>query len=280
MKRNSWWTYVVFGGCFLIGLLRLAADKVDIDKLLEAETDMAHQAGMEDTDRKFLQVLEGAAMSKGLRAEIARRRCSLEVAVQGPTSFTMNLCRSAWEAGQAAGGERERRAGRKLGMVLTMAGQAQEALKILNGLAPYQGDDDPIEEAMTLWAKAHTQAALGRFDLAATIALDARSCVMRAVQKKSERAEFLTLADWEYGRALAALGRHEEAERAYLIALPRQIQLHRESAGYVEYLLYLTRITRDLGRLPGHEKDAAEAARLAGELHARQPERWEYNAGL
>ena len=59
-------------------------------------------------------------------------------------------------------------------------------------------------------------------------------------------------------------------------ALDRQRGLDAANPEYAEYRLYLTRILRELGRLPGGAAHAREADELAEGLRARDPQRAEY----
>ena len=88
------------------------------------------------------------------------------------------------------------------------------------------------------------------------------------------------IADYELGRTLALTDPSADratARTALNRALVLQRQLDAQNPEYAEYRLFLTKIFRELSRLPGDNGYAAhEADTLAAELSARDPQRWEY----
>jgi hypothetical protein len=92
--------------------------------------------------------------------------------------------------------------------------------------------------------------------------------------------ENTAIADYELGRTLALTDPSADrttARTALNRALVLQRQLDAQNPEYAEYRLFLTKIFRELSRLPGDNGYAAhEADTLAAELSARDPQRWEY----
>ena len=76
----------------------------------------------------------------------------------------------------------------------------------------------------------------------------------------------------------AQLGGYAPARIALRRGVAHQRQLDAENPEYAEYRLYLVRLLRALGDLPGEDAARAEAQRLARELLQRDPQRAQYQA--
>lgn len=245
---------------------------VPLAQLAAVEDELANQAGASDADRKLLDAMAAAARTPAERAEVLRRSCGLLAAVSGPRDALAH-CAQALVAGRSAGPAAHHLAGRRLSLVLCGAGDPVGALALLGGLPPAPSALDGV---LTGWARARALRDLGRAPEAASAARAARSELEGAVAADPRLGEYLAVADYELGRALAAAGDRAGARSALLRALALQRTLDARNPEYAEYALYLARILRELGRLPGGESDARGAAELGAALLARDPLRWEY----
>ena len=249
---------------------------VPFSDLLQVETELAEQAGCAYSDRLLLDALKRAAVSPQEHAEIARRRCALEHAADGP-QVALPICRAAVEIARQAGEQHLHRAHRRLALVLLASGDARAARRELDQAT--QDLPDPLEVALDRWAIGEAELALGHPDLAQAAAWSGLEAAELAVDRDPKRRDYLALAHWHVGRAWAVtapdLGRHWLRK-----ALEQQRQIDARDPEYAEFKLYLCRILLDLGALPGEEAAAQEAQRLGAELRRRDPQRWEYGAGL
>lgn len=249
---------------------------VQLQDLLQVETELAEQAGCAYSDRLLLDALKRAAVSPQEHAEIARRRCALEHAADGP-QVALPICRAAVEIARQAGEPYLHKAHRRLALVLLQGGDAHAARREMDQAV--RDLPDPLEVALDRWAIGEAELALGHADLAQAAGWSGLQETELAIQRDPRRRDYLALAHWHLGRAWAAtdpdLGRYWLRR-----ALEQQRQIDNRDPEYAEYRLYLVRILLDLGALPGEEAAQQEAARLGAELRRRDPQRWEYGAGL
>ena len=249
---------------------------VPFGDLLQVETELAEQAGCAYSDRLLLDAMKRAAVSPQEHAEVARRRCALEHADKGPQA-ALPICRGAVEIARQAGEPYLHKAHRRLALVLLASGDAHAARQELDQAT--RDLPDPLEVALDRWAIGEAELALGHPDLAQAAAWSGLLAAELAIERDPKRGDYLALAHWHLGRAWAAtdpdLGRYWLRR-----ALEQQRQIDARDPEYAEYRLYLVRILADLGALPGEEAAAQEEQRLAAELRRRDPQRWEYGAGL
>lgn len=242
--------------------------------LLAVEEELANQAGTGYPQGLLLNALEAAARTPEERAEVARRRCGMQWRQKGPAAAEAP-CRLAVEAARGAGREAVYRAELRLALVEL---DGQFPVQAAERLARLARPAAPLAAGVHLWAVGRTELALGRPLVAVGVQRAAEGYVLEAVRHDVSKAEFLALAQYRVGEALAAAGQPEEARRMLRAALERQRGLVEQNPEYAEYSHYLGKILRELGHLPGEEAAREEGQRLAEELQRRDPERAEYQA--
>ena len=267
---------MTLGNLTMWAALRRAPAAVPITALLAVETELAEQAGAGDADRKLLDAMLAVARSPDERAEVLRRSCGLQHNLRGP-SDAIALCAQALVVARTADPATHHRTGRRFARVLVGAGDAAGALALLDSLPRAQ---DGLEAALTGWVRAEVLRGLKRAPEALESVQRANVELEGAVRKDPTLREYFAIADYELGRTLALTdpSADRSAARAALNrALVLQRQLDAQNPEYAEYRLFLTKILRELSRLPGDNGYASETAdNLAVELVARDPQRWEY----
>lgn len=267
---------------FLAIFLAGCSGGVPVREVLDVAAALEEQAGTGDEARALLLAAERRG-DPPERAEAVRRRCGLEHAVSGP-AVALPVCRTALDL--AVGRDFARRAERRTSLVLAALGRGEEAEAML----PSSPAPDGLEAALGAWARVEVHRARSRTGPAAgaaeharealRVALIAGESLRRHVADHPERDEFLAIADWQSGRAAREAGEPVIAEGRLDSALRRQRALDAANPSFAEYRLYLVRILREIGRLPGREAERAEGDALGAELLRRDPARWEYGAGL
>lgn len=256
----------------LVLLAGCATPGVPLQPLLAVEEELAEQAGSALPAGMLLDAVAKVAHAPADRAEIARRRCGLAWAMQGAAA-ALPGCREAARLGIFAGGESRHRGLQRLSLVLSAAGQGTEAQRIAFAL---QLPADPLGAALLWWARG---LALQAQHQGAVVAMrTARRLLEEAARRDPKRAEFLAIADLRLGEALAENGEAGAARVALRRGIERQRELDAANPEYAEYRLYLVRLLRALGRLPGEDAARDEGRRLGAELLARDPQRAEYLA--
>ena len=271
---------MTLGNLTMWAALRHAPAAVPIAALLAVETELAEQAGTGDADRKLLDAMLAVARSPDERAEVLRRSCGLQHNLRGPRD-AIALCAQALVVARTADAATHHRTGRRLARVLAGAGDAAGALALLDSLPRAQ---DGLEATLTGWVRAEALRGLKRAPEALESVQRANIELEGAVRKDPTLRKYLAIADYELGRTLALTDPSADrsaARTALNRALVLQRQLDAQNPEYAEYRLFLTKILRELSRLPGGDamarEDAAhEADELAAELSRRDPQRWEY----
>lgn len=256
----------------LVLLVGCAARGVPLQPLLAVEEELAEQAGTTLPAGMLLDAVAKVAHAPADRAEIARRRCGLAWAMQGAEA-ALPGCREAARLGSTAGGEARHRGLQRLSLVLSAAGQGAEAQQIADAL---ELPADPLGAALLWWARGLALQAQGRSSAVAM--RTARGLLEEAARRDPKRDEFLAIADLRLGEALAADGKTAEAREVLQRGIVRQRALDAANPEYAEYRLYLVRLLRALGRLPGEDAARDEGRRLGAALLARDPLRAEYQA--
>lgn len=258
---------------FVILLAACAPKGVPVSDLLPVAEELGGQAGTAYQETQLLNLLDRSHPTPDERAEIARQRCKLDHAMRGAAA-ALPGCRAAAELGHAAGLRAAEKSSLRLALVLIDdPAHAEEGLRLANGLPQ---PTEPIDQALVLWARGQGRLALRQ--PAVDEMLAAYAAVEAAVQRDPKRAEFLAIADYRLGQALAAVGRVDQARIALRRGVAHQRQLDAENPEYAEYRLYLVRLLWALGDLPGEDAARAEAQRLAQELLRRDPQRAQYQA--
>jgi hypothetical protein len=259
---------------------RPAPAAVPLAALYAVETELSEQAGAGDADRKLLDAMQAAAKSPADRAEVLRRSCGLHANVAGPQA-AIAICAQAIVVARTADPATHHRTGRRLAKVLAGAGDAAGALALLDSLPRAQ---EGLESVLTGWVRAEALRGLKRAPEALENVQRASVELQAAVRVNPTLREYTAIADYELGRTLALTDPSADrttARTALNRALVLQRQLDAQNPEYAEYRLFLTKIFRELSRLPGGDamarEDAAhQADELASELSRRDPTRWEY----
>ena len=253
---------------------RPAPAAVPLAALYAVETELAEQAGAGDADRKLLDAMLAVAKSPADRAEVLRRSCGLHANVAGPQA-AIAICAQAIVVARTADPTTHHRTGRRLAKVLTGAGDGAGALAVLDGLPRAQ---EGLEGALTAWVRAEALQSLKRAPEALANAQAGARQLALAQRADSALLEYTAIADYWLGRTGAAAGGVSAAQAHLQRALDRQRGLDAANPEYAEYRLYLTRILRELSKLPGGAAHAREADELAEGLRARDPQRAEYRS--
>jgi tetratricopeptide (TPR) repeat protein len=251
-------------------LIACAPPGVPIADLLPVQEELANQAGTAYPSELLLGAMDRAHPTPAQRAEIARRRCGMAWAMRGAPAALLE-CRAAARMGAQVGGKAQHRGMLRLALALADAGEGRGALQLAQGL---RMPVEPIDRALVWWARGLAQ--LAQRQDAEKAMVEARSAVEEAVRQDPKKAEFLAIADLRLGQALSAVGEGDRARAALRSALERQRGLDAANGEYAEYRLYLVRILRALGSLPGEEAAREEGRRLARALLDRDPLRVEY----
>jgi len=251
---------------------RPAPAAVPLAALYAVETELSEQAGAGDADRKLLDAMQAAAKSPADRAEVLRRSCGLHANVAGPQA-AIAICAQAIVVARTADPATHHRTGRRLAKVLAGAGDGAGALAVLDALPHAQ---EGLEGALTAWVRAEALQGLQRAPEALASAQEGARQLTLAQRSDLALLEYTAIADYWLGRTSAAAGDVSAAQAHLQRALDRQRGLDAANPEYAEYRLYLTRILRELGKLPGGAAHAREADELAEGLHARDPQRAEY----
>ena len=255
---------------------RPAPAAVPLAALYAVETELSEQAGAGDADRKLLDAMLAVARLPDERAEVLRRSCGLQLNLRGPHD-AIAVCAQALVVARTADPITHHRTGRRMAKVLTGAGDAAGALALLDSLPRAQ---EGLESVLTGWVRAEALRGLKRAPEALESVQRASVELQAAVRANPALREYTAIADYELGRTLALTDPSADratARTALNRALVLQRQLDAQNPEYAEYRLFLTKIFRELSRLPGDNGYAAhEADTLAAELSARDPQRWEY----
>ncbi len=253
-----------------------AVAAVPLKQLYAVETELGEQAGAWDADRKLLAAMLRVVKTPADQAEVLRRSCGLEYNVVGPEA-ALPICVRAFNSSVLADTATHHRTGRRLAKVMSAGGMGEGALAVLDALPRAQAG---LEAALTGWVRAETLRRLNRFPDALLSAKQAAQELDAAIDAGAAPPEYKAIADYELGRTLALTDPSADratARTALNRALVLQRQLDAQNPEYAEYRLFLTKIFRELSRLPGDNGYAAhEADTLAAELSARDPQRWEY----
>ena len=267
---------MTLGNLTMWAVLRQRPAAVPLVELLPVETELGEQAGAGDADRKLLDAMLAVARLPDERAEVLRRSCGLQHNLRGPHD-AIAVCAQALVVARTADPITHHRTGRRMAKVLAGAGDAAGALALLDSLPRAQ---EGLESVLTGWVRAEALRGLKRAPEALESVQRASVELQAVVRANPALREYTAIADYELGRTLALTDPSADratARTALNRALVLQRQLDAQNPEYAEYRLFLTKIFRELSRLPGDNGYAAhEADTLAAELSARDPQRWEY----